>query len=399
MCDGRFTLSPATVEALAQTQAQLFQIGETERPDLALLRETYPKGYEMLQMSQAAYAQRALAQDPTISGTTLEVRNLSKSSDLGGRLPLTQLQKDYNYQTKFVPQSEEGPSSQERRTAKVRAMADRYRSTSQSLSMDLTPSDVQLGGSSGDFGVSDGGGDALRETTAAEHQTGGESDVGMVDGYSEFRPEAQNQQVTNLLGCAQTIFHTDLGTSGGGDNTDTFQPTPAPTNFEEDRDKLGAGVSSALFDLGAVTPGQATLSGKSGMMGDNIQAAAGRAEQARSQEIKQGLAVEIPPKVMETPSEIPPQVNINQVLANLVQANRRIASLEMIVMAQQKRLDLVAKTGVAQVAGGSSSSTAQSSAQTAQPEMSAVEEELLRAQQSISAALTSFANRHKSDVM
>ena len=102
---------------------------------------------------------------------------------------------------------------------------------------------------------------------------------------------------------------------------------------------------------------------------------------------------------METSSEIPPQVNINQVLANLVQANRRIASLEMIVMAQQKRLDLVAKTGVAQVAGGSSSSTAQSSAQTAQPEMSAVEEELLRAQQSISAALTSFANRHKSDVM
>ena len=68
-------------------------------------------------------------------------------------------------------------------------------------------------------------------------------------------------------------------------------------------------------------------------------------------------------------------------------------------MAQQHRLDLVAQTDVAQVAGGSSSSTAQSSAQPTRSEISAVGAELLRAQQSIGAALTSFANRYKPETM
>ena len=84
-------------------------------------------------------------------------------------------------------------------------------------------------------------------------------------------------------------------------------------------------------------------------------------------------------------------MNINQVLADLIQANRRISVLEATVPFHQRRLDAVAQTDVAQVAGASSSSTAQPTGS----DISAVAAELVHAQQSISAALTAFTSRYK----
>ena len=96
----------------------------------------------------------------------------------------------------------------------------------------------------------------------------------------------------------------------------------------------------------------------------------------------------------------PSQVNVNQLLAELVQAKHRIAALECAVASMQQM-----RTGDAQVAGPpisgehSVAAATQSSCAAEQTEEEKLQQNLMLAQQYVAASLTSFANRHKPGVM
>ena len=115
-------------------------------------------------------------------------------------------------------------------------------------------------------------------------------------------------------------------------------------NFEEDTDKP-ARVASEMFDAGSFTPGLATASNLKTEAGKHVDAQAA-SQEAHAKDIAAGLAIEPAPQRISDGFLEAPAVNLNQILAELVNANQRIATLEatakehkFIIKEQQKRLD------------------------------------------------------------
>ena len=254
-----------------------------------------------------------------------------------------------------------------------------------------------------DFGIADGGGVALRESTSASNQTGEAADADMVgnDGQS---PGVHHRQRTYLLGSvqqiSQTVSHSDFGMMGERDNSEIFQQVPAPINFLEDRDIGGAGAASSVFDRGAVTAGQArqTSFGSPEVAG---QALSERVAEVRAAEVRQGLAAQPVPQASEDASDRPAHVNVNRLVADLVQAQKRIEALEIIVasLREQQQHAGITKVAKPMTLGEHKASGTLSPACAARTSDEALQENLLQAQQAIAASLTSFANRHKTEVM
>ena len=97
-------------------------------------------------------------------------------------------------------------------------------------------------------------------------------------------------------------------------------------HFEEDIDKP-AQVASKIFDAGSFTPGLVTASSPKTEAGKyaDVQAAS---QQAHAKDIAEGLATEPAPQRIADGFLDAPAVNLNQILAELVYANHRIATLE-----------------------------------------------------------------------
>ena len=155
--------------------------------------------------------------------------------------------------------------------------------------------------------------------------------------------------ITDMLGCSNTIFHQEIEAVGGEVARHEATDSPAPdevldNNFEEDID-VPAGIASGIFDSGAFTPGLVAASNPKSSTGESVDVQIASRE-AHERDISGGLASEQTPQVLGDVSQDVPAVNVNQILAELIQANQRIATLEATVAeqqrtvaAQQRRLD------------------------------------------------------------
>ena len=99
-----------------------------------------------------------------------------------------------------------------------------------------------------------------------------------------------------------------------------------------------AGVASAMLDAGAFTPGLVAASNPKPSAEGSVDVQAASYE-AHERDIAEGLASEQAPPVLGDVLQDVPAVNVNQILAELIQANQRITTLEATVAEQQRRLD------------------------------------------------------------
>ena len=269
---------------------------------------------------------------------------MGKSSVLVDKSRITPLNRfrDSLCQTKFVPGGSVAPNAEARRTRRVQELDEAYRArNSQSLSMDLTPSTVQGGTSSGEIAADDDGGVARHEAIAIGGQDP-DADTLMADASQHADEQSMPSLITDLLGCSNTIYHQEIEAVGGGVARHEATDSPAldddlDNNFTEYID-TPAGIASDLFDAAAFTPGLVIASNPKSSTGESVDVQAASRE-AHERDISGGLASEQTPQVLGDVSQDAPAVNINQILAELIQANQRIATLEATVAEQQRRLD------------------------------------------------------------